>query len=322
MTKVICIGEILFDCLADQITTDLDKVTTWSLYAGGAPANSACALIKLGIPSAFIGTVGNDVLGKSLSNLLQELGVNITGLQTHVSAPTRQVYVLRSDSGDRSFAGFSHSDPAVFADAFLQSEQMPVDLISHADFLVLGSLCLAYPHSREAIFKAVEIANEHHVKIILDVNRRDVFWPNPSDSLDLIHDLITHVDFLKVSEDEAQWLFDTVHPGAIAYKLDHLEGILVTAGEKGTAYYLSENQGFVSGFNVNTIDTTGAGDAFLAGFIHQLYHHGLSALSDPELAMSMVTYACAVGALTTTKNGAIAASPTLAEVEKFLQQLL
>jgi fructokinase len=133
-----------------------------------------------------------------------------------------------------------------------------------------------------------------------------------------IRELIQHVDFLKLSDEEALWLFGTTDAKAIAHRIDSVEGVLITAGEKGCLYCLSENEGRLPAFKVEVQDTTGAGDSFVAGFIHQICQHGIKALGDPETAKQIVTYASAVGALTTTKPGAIAAQPTAAEVEAFL----
>nr|WP_229641449.1 PfkB family carbohydrate kinase [Waterburya agarophytonicola] len=105
-TKVICLGEVLFDCLADQTGKTISNVTSWTPYPGGAPANVACALAKLGTPSAFIGRVGKDRQGEQLVQLLESIGVDISGVQYDEQAPTRKVYVTRSVEGDRTFAGF------------------------------------------------------------------------------------------------------------------------------------------------------------------------------------------------------------------------
>ena len=99
--KILCIGEILFDCLADQLGKELNEVTSWIAYPGGAPANVACGLIKLGISAAFIGCVGKDKPGDELVKILDKIGVNSTGIQRHTNAPTRQVYVTRSLTGER-----------------------------------------------------------------------------------------------------------------------------------------------------------------------------------------------------------------------------
>jgi fructokinase len=93
---------------------------------------------------------------------------------------------------------------------------------------------------------------------------------------------------------------------------------LVTAGEKGCSYCISENEGKIPAFRVDVEDTTGAGDGFVAGFVNQLCKEGIKSLADREIAKKVVTYASAVGAMTAMKPGAIAAQPTNAEVEAFL----
>ncbi|MGB7894480.1 MAG: carbohydrate kinase [Microcoleus sp.] len=316
--RVLCLGEILFDCLADKPGVSLEEVESWTAYPGGAPANVACALVKLGTMAGFIGAVGGDELGNSLVQVLQEVGVDIAGVQRHPSAPTRQVYVLRNEAGDRSFAGFGKFDTADFADTRLLAAQLPEVLFENAEYLVLGTLELAYPESREAIVRAIELAEQYDVKIILDINWRPVFWPNPDEAKARIRKILKKVDFVKLSEEEAEWLFDTTDAGAITYRLDSVEGVLVTAGEKGCAYCISENEGKIPAFTVDVEDTTGAGDAFLAGFVRQLCKHGIKNLADPKIAQTIVTYASAVGAMTAMKPGAIRSQPTGAEVEAFL----
>jgi fructokinase len=316
--RVLCVGEILFDCLAEQLGLKLEEVQSWTPYPGGAPANVACALVKLGTSAGFIGAVGEDEAGNALVKVLQEVGVDTTGVQRHATAPTRQVYVVRDLAGDRSFAGFGKYDTTEFADTRLQAKQLPTSLFQEADFLVLGTLELAYPESEKAIYRALELAEQYDLKIVLDVNWRPVFWQDPNIARQKIQNAFKHIDFLKLSKEEAEWLFDTTDAGAITYRLDSVEGVLVTDGENGCAYCLSGCEGTIPAFPVTVVDTTGAGDSFLAGFIHQLSQHGIQKLEDTDTAKRIVTYASAVGALTTIKPGAIASQPTAAEVAAFL----
>ena len=317
--KVICLGEILFDCLADELGKSVSEVTSWTPYPGGAPANVACALSKLGTPSAFIGCVGKDEPGRELIQLLESIGVDVSGVQ-YSKEPTREVYVTRTESGDRVFSGFGDRRADSFADAYLRADLLRAELFLEAEYLVLGTLELAYPQTRAAVFKALELAEEHHLKIVLDVNWRPMFWLDEAEALPLIEKLWQYVDFLKLAEEEAQWLFDTADAGAIAYRLNSVEGVLVSNGDARVSYCLSDNEGSVEPMKVEVKETTGAGDAFLAGFIHQLSQHGVQKLSDPQVAKDTVRYACAVGGLTTTKSGAIAAQPSPEEVENFLNK--
>lgn len=318
--RVLCLGEILYDVLADQLGRSVSEVESWSKYPGGAPANVATSLVKLGTPSAFIGAVGEDEPGNNLTKLLQEIGVDTTGVQPHPQAPTRQVLVTRKLNGDRVFAGFKDYDTTEFADTRLNAAQLPEQLFEGADFLVLGSLELAYPESGAAVYRALELASQYNVKILLDVNWREVFWTNLDTAPDKIRELIKKVDFVKFTKEEAELLFDTDDAGAITYRLNSVEGVLVTDGDKGCAYCLGENEGKLPAFSVAVVDTTGAGDSFVAGFVHQLLHNGIQNLSNPEVVKQILTYASAAGALTTLKPGAIASQPTAVEVENFLQE--
>ncbi|MDB9520732.1 carbohydrate kinase [Dolichospermum circinale CS-1225] len=316
--RVLCLGEVLFDCLADQLGLKLEEVKSWTPYPGGAPANVACALVKLGTSAGFMGAVGEDEPGNTLIKLLETVGVDTTGVQRHSTAPTRQVYVVRDLTGDRTFAGFGKYDTSEFADTRLQSTKLPPALFEEADFLVVGTLELAYPESEKAVLRALELAEQYDLKIILDVNWRPVFWLDENTAKTKIQALLGRFDFLKLTKEEAEWLFNTIDSGAITYRLNSLEGVLVTDGENGCAYCLGENEGKLPAFSVPVVDTTGAGDGFLAGFIHQLHQVGIHKLKDAETARKIVTYASAVGALTTLKPGAIASQPTAAEVDAFL----
>jgi fructokinase len=179
--RVICLGEILFDRISNQPGLPLEAVTSWTDYPGGAPANVACALNKLGTPAAFVGCVGEDELGRSLVQLLEKIEVNTQGIQWHPTAPTRTVLVLRSQTNDRSFVAFGgQRDTTEFADTHLNSHRLPTELFQHADYLVLGTLLLAYPESRNAIDRALALAEQFFVKVVLDVNWRPVFWNDPT----------------------------------------------------------------------------------------------------------------------------------------------
>ncbi|WP_027250066.1 carbohydrate kinase family protein [Planktothrix agardhii] len=319
--QVICIGEILFDRLSNQLGKSLETVEFWTDYPGGAPANTACGLVKLGIPTAFIGCIGEDQSGDQLVELLTKTGVNITGVQRHSSAPTRIVYVVRDEKGDRSFAGFGDRKTTEFADTYLQSEQLPKDLFKTAKFLVLGTLELAYQPSQDAILTALKLAKNYQVKLFIDINWRPMFWKNPDQAIELILNFVKNADFLKLTNEEAELLFNTIDPKVIAKKLQ-IQGVFVTAGERGCAYYLAGNYGKIPAFYVNVTDTTGAGDGFTAGIIYQFCKLGIESINNPQIAEKIVKFASAVGALTTTKPGAIAAQPTLTEVETFLDQFL
>jgi fructokinase len=312
---------MLFDCLADQLGVPVNAVKTWTQYPGGAPANVACGLQKLGVPSGFLGRLGVDAAGQQLQTLLQEIGVDLTGLQTDPTRPTRLVYVTRGLDGDRQFAGFGEYPSDAFADTAMVAVDIPEQVFETARFLVMGTIALAYPDSRGATERLVELAAKHQVKIFLDLNWRPVFWDDETDAQKRITALIPHATILKCTDEEAVWLWGRQDPVTLHDKMPHLQGVLVTAGEKGCAYSLGKHYGEVPAFKVPVQDTTGAGDAFVAGFLAQALTDGERLFEAAELAEQAVRYASAVGALTTLSPGAIAAQPTPEAVENFLSAL-
>jgi fructokinase len=315
---VICLGEVLVDRIADQMTTTIAAVQSWTDYAGGAPANVACALSRLGTIASFVGAVGDDDRGRELVALLQARGVDTTGVQSITAHPTRSVLVLRSMDGDRTFAGFGDQQATTeFADTMLQAESLPAEIWRLSDFLVLGTLGMAAPVCRQATEQAINLAHQHNCQILLDVNWRPVFWPQPEAALAIIRAVIPQVDWLKLSIEESQWLFATDDPQLIAQPLPQLKGVCITLGAAGCAYWINGHSGCRPAFSVPVQDTTGAGDSFVAGLIHQLCQVGSTDLTASQ-ASAIVTYACAVGALTTTQNGAIAAQPHPDQIQQLL----
>ncbi len=318
MPRVICLGEVLIDQIAEDIGVPYEQVSSWKPYFGGAPANVACGLAKLGTPVSLISSIGQDATGTSLLKQLGTAGVETSGVQVHPEATTREIYVTRDAQGDRSFAGFNGDADTVFADTLMSAEHLPDHLFADAKFLVLGTLGLANPQTSRAIGRALKLAEENFVKVIVDINWREMFWKHPEQVVKLLPVLLKYTDFLKMTEDEAKLLFRLTSPAAIAQAYNHLEGIIITNGDKDCRYYLGERQGKHSVFPVYSLDTTGAGDAFLAGFIHRIYHCPLTKLTDPKFADEAIAYACAAGALTTLEMGAISGQPSDRQIREFL----
>jgi fructokinase len=318
MPRVICLGEVLIDQIAEDIGVSYEQVSSWKPYFGGAPANVACGLAKLGTPVSLISSIGQDATGTSLLKQLGAAGVETSGVQVHPEATTREVYITRDAHGDRSFAGFNGDADTVFADTLMSAEHLPEHLFADAKFLVLGTLGLSSPQTSRAIGRALKLAEENFVKVVVDVNWRKMFWNHPEQVVKLLPVLLKYTDFLKLTEDEAKLLFRLTSPAAIAQAYNHLEGIIITNGDQDCRYYLGERQGKHSVFPVHSIDTTGAGDAFLSAFIHKIYHCPITKLTDPQFADEAIAYACAAGALATLDIGAISGQPSDRQIREFL----
>jgi len=174
--RVICIGEALID----RIRTKSNK--GFKDFLGGAPANVACALRKLKIDSTFMGSLGNDDYGKKFISQFDKLGVNLDFLQLNNDSSTRVVNVDRDQFGDRFFSGFEGSSHSCFADEVLRKKLIEKEILNldksflEIKYLVTGTILLSSPISAETIFFLLEQAKKFEVKIVIDLNWRQVFW--------------------------------------------------------------------------------------------------------------------------------------------------
>jgi fructokinase len=189
--------------------------------------------------------------------------------------------------------------------------KVPSELFIDADYLLLGTIALAYPHSAASTWKAVDLATAHGVKIFVDVNWRPTFWDSTAIAIPQIRQLLQRADYIKFAREEAELIYGNTSPLELSSRLPNALGIFMTDGGNTCEYWLDTVVGSQSAFAVNPVDTTGAGDAFVAGILHQL---GAGGLSGAEI----VRYAAAAGALTTLQPGAIDSQPTAAEILKFL----
>ena len=326
--KVIAIGEALIDRLGPpggDPSVDLPVTDCF----GGAPANVACALSRLGVDVSFIGSLGNDAFGKSFKNLLIKRGINITGLQQDNLRPTRIVLVRRDAGGERSFEGF-HGDKGLgFADQAMSREQIIKDLplvIDQAKWLVTGTIPLASEISSNAFLCCIENALDAGIKIALDLNWRPTFWRKeasnvlaPSlDETNKIISILKNVSLIKLAKEEAQWFFNTSNPIEISSSLGHSPSVIVTDGSNPVSWLLNNHIGKSFSISIpSVIDSTGAGDAFTAGLIYKLLSVELDQISK-HIAEEIIQFAIACGAHVCQGVGAIDSQPYREEIDKLL----
>lgn len=315
--RVICLGEALIDRIFERRDGQDTQAPFWTDHPGGAPANVATALAKLGTPSALIACLGTDSPGQQINLALKAAGVDVTALQWTAAHPTRVVLVNRDAEGERTFVGFSLPDPSRFADAHLDANQIDFVPLESAQYLVMGTLGLAYDALGQSMQSARQWAQQNGLTTVVDLNWRPVFWPQPEQAMPTIRDFLAQVDILKLNREEADTLFATTEADAIREQIS-AQLVLLTDGANGCHYATADFQGHVPAFAVDCEDSTGAGDSFLAGFLHQLNGPGLSLLEHDDTLRAAVQYANAAGALTATQPGAMTAQPDARAVEAFL----
>lgn len=298
MAKVWCIGEALIDFIPADNGQYLP-------YPGGAPANVAVAVSVLGGEAAFVGGLSNDAMGKILNDHLTHQGVDLSRSQ-QTDAKTAIVLVSLDDSGDRSFQ-FYRDDTA---DLQLSEATLNYLPFQQNDVLHCCSNLLMYPeHERRQSFVFERVKSLGGI-VSMDVNLRLNLWPTGAKAADIIFKHMQAADLLKVSDDEWEYLCEQLSmtdEQLVAALLGAGVRLLVLTQGGGQVKYFSQNlEGTMEVPSINVVDTTGAGDAFIAGLLNEVSRDGLSnVLSSPENLESALNVAIASGAKACQQKGAL-----------------
>lgn len=314
--RVVCLGEVLIDFVA--VDSDLGSSSTFIRAAGGAPANVAVALTRLGTPAAFAGKVSTDFFGRFLRETLDGEGVDLRALVEDRVARTPLAFVGSDGSGGRAFV-FYHQG---MADTRLDVDDLLVarELIAHAKVFHFGSVTLAAEPSAGATLHAADNARRNGCLVSFDPNVRLEVWSSPERARETILEALPLADVVKISNDELEFLAGTSDPAEACTKL-RAHGprlVVVTLGADGCYYDAGSVRGCVAGIPVTVVDTLGSGDAFVGGLLAGVAASDDAGLDDKATLSRILRFANAVGAITATRYGAIPALPTRQEVEALL----
>lgn len=316
MPDVITLGEVVVDIFASPISTPLKEATDFTIALGGSQANVAVTLTRLGASAGFIGKAGADPFGERFMELLRSEGVETSHFTLVRGSPTPVAWVDASDPRNVDFIFYRG------ASGELRPEDINPAYIASARLFLYNSVTLT-GGSREAVRHAVRLAKQNGVLISYDVNYRAPLWPDRAEARQRILEGMQGADILKANEVDIELLAGTSDlPAAARWILQQgVQLCLVTLGSGGTYFNNGRAEGHVPAFQVDALDTTGCGDAFVGGLVYGLLGTSLElpALEEPTLRR-LVRYANAVGALTATGMGAMAPLPNRAKVEAFLRQ--
>ncbi len=280
--------------------------------AGGAPANVAVGVARLGGDSAFIGRVGKDPLGEFMQQTLQAERVDTSYMILDPQQRTSTV-VVGLNEGERSFTFMVNPS----ADQFLQVADLPN--FQAGEWLHCCSIALINNPSREATFEAIRRIKAANGFFSFDPNLRESLWASFEEMKQVVMQAVALADVLKFSEEELTLLTDTQTLDEAFKKITALypqKLIIITLGKDGALYHLNGKQDVIAGKAVKPVDTTGAGDAFVGGLLA-----GLSQTADwqkTDNLVKIIRQANACGALATTAKGAMSALPNLAQLAEFL----
>ncbi|KAF4386798.1 hypothetical protein F8388_006753 [Cannabis sativa] len=281
---------------------------------GGAPANVAVGISRLGASSAFIGKVGDDEFGHMLANILEENKVDNSGVVFDSNARTALAFVTLTHEGEREFLFFRNPS----ADMLLTEAELNAGIFHY------GSISLIDEPCRSAHYAAMKMAKASGCLLSYDPNLRLPLWPSSESAREGIKSIWDQADIIKINKEEIEFLTEGDDPcddTMVREKLFHpnLKLLIVTEGTQGCRYYTKEFNGHVPGVKVTPVDTTGAGDGFVAGVL-SILASDLNLYKDEKKLREALLFGNACGALTVTDRGAIPALPTREAVLQILEK--
>ena len=311
------VGEVLIDFTPAGIS--VGGAALYQRNLGGAPVNVACAIAKLGRSSAFIGMAGDDAFGNFCKDTMRGLNVDVKGFILSPDKNTTLAFVHLSDTGDRSFSFYRKNS----ADVNLSIPDLDMEIVRNSKIFHFGSVSLSDEPSRSATIHSVREAKKSGSVISFDPNIRMNLWDNHEEMKAVILDVMRYADIIKLSDEEAGFLFGRCDcAAAIGMMTDRFGASVafITRGPRGAATVTGGRLYESPAYNVNIIDTTGAGDCFLAGALNCLMSFGkLKGGLTREETEYMLAFANASGSLAGAKMGAVTALPSARDIELCMQ---
>ncbi len=324
MAKVVCFGEALIDFLAEPRNT-AQQPQRFVRHAGGAPANVAVAVARLGTPAAFVGMLGQDMFGEFLLERLEAAGVSTTCIQRTDQANTALAFVSLDKNGERQFSFYRPPS----ADLLFRSEHFKHECFKDAAIFHACSNSLTEPGIAGATLEGMQRARQAGALVSFDMNLRLNLWPGMADPRPWIWRALQEAELIKLSAAELAFLAEPLGGEAGALKQlwkGRTRWCWDTQGAEPIRYFTRTLQDTLPAFSVQAVNTTAAGDAFVGGMLSWLVGGKVQAskldslLQDPARMQTALRFACACGALAVTRHGAFEAMPALTEVQQFLRE--
>jgi len=320
MKKIVCFGEALIDFLAEPAKENQPRA--FVQHAGGAPANVAVAVARLGGAAEFVGMLGADMFGDFLADALRSKGVGIAHVRRTSAAPTALAFVSIDARGERSFSFYR--PPA--ADLLFRAEDFAADVFATAAVFHACSNSLTEAAIATTTLAGMRQARAAGCLVSFDMNLRPALWGSDVDPLPRIRAALAEADIVKLSAEEFAFLGGSAHEDDVldALWLGAARLLIVTDGAAALRWYTRGRRGQLATFDVRAVDSNAAGDAFVGGLLFQLARRGVAAaglgdfVADDAALLPSLRFAAACGAFAVTRPGAFAAMPAPADVDALL----
>ncbi|GGN92403.1 carbohydrate kinase family protein [Saccharibacillus kuerlensis] len=321
MSRLYAIGEVLIDFIPLQKGCALKDVTAFERAPGGAPANVAAAVAKYGAPSSLLTKLGSDAFGDFLLEELQNAGVDTQHVLRTSEANTGLAFVSLKENGERDFSFYRNPS----ADLLLSETEIDGNLFEAGDILHFGSVDLVDSPMKQAHRKAIHAVKAAGGLVSFDPNVRLPLWSDAESCRRAILEFLPKAHLIKISDEELEFItgISDIETAISSLFRGDVQAVVYTRGSEGAELYTKNGRYTAPGFKVQAQDTTGAGDAFVGGFLFHLLKREAAPdrLTDilDNYHEEILHFANASGALTTTNKGAISALPDTAAIEALMK---
>ncbi|WP_165856876.1 carbohydrate kinase family protein [Marinobacter sp. JSM 1782161] len=313
MTRVIAFGEALIDMLARPGD---DGQRTFLEQAGGAPANVAVGVAKLGGQACFMGQVGKDMFGDMLVRTMADYGVDTHALHQTAAGMTALAFVSLDADGERSFAFYRDGS----ADLLYRIEHVPDGLFDTPAIFHCCSNTLTDPEIADTTLALMQQARDAGCLVSFDVNYRHNLWPKTATPADTIADAMALAHVVKLSREELEALYGDEQTTVTRLLDDGAQLVLVTDGGNPLNVYWPGGATDIAPVPADMTDSTAAGDAFVAGLLHRLAEQGITRetltgwIANKAQLEKDLQFACRCGAVAVSRYGAFDALPTAGDL--------
>lgn len=317
---VYAIGEALIDFIPSEKGRALKEVVSFERVAGGAPANVAAVVSKLGGKSAFISQLGKDAFGDYIVEQLTGAGVDCSNVLRTSKANTGLAFVSLKEDGNRDFSFYRNPS----ADMLLTEEDIKEECLKDCHTLHFCSVDLIEAPIKYAHKKAINIAKQNGSIVSFDPNVRLPLWDSEDNCRKAIREFLPLANIVKISDEELEFItgYSTIEEAKKVIFAGDCKILIYTKGGDGAELHTEKFSVSINGIKVNAIDTTGAGDSFIGSFLYNLSVDNVSLadldkLTEDKLRSYLVFsnyYACN----TTTKKGAIGSMATKEEIDEYI----
>ncbi|MDE6475385.1 MAG: carbohydrate kinase [Erysipelotrichaceae bacterium] len=321
--KTLCsIGEALIDFIPIEKGKRLKDVVAFKRVAGGAPANVAASVAKLGGKARFLTQLGQDAFGDHILDVLKMCGIDTSHILRTADADTSLAFVSLAHDGNRDFMFYRRN----CADLQFCKEDINEHVLDDCSILHFCSVSLVESPMKYTHQKIIEKAIQQGMLISFDPNVRLSLWEDETKCQQTICDFLPYADIIKISDEELEFIsgFQKIEDAKEFFFKGRCQWLIYTKGKDGVELFTRDGKHLsIEGYRVNAMDTTGAGDSFIGAFLFKVLQQEcmeLHQIEEQEL-LSYLTFANAYAAHTTTKQGAIEAMATMEEITTFKAQL-